>query len=75
MFARQYRRSKAGLWWVWHDPDRLILPQAVIDALKPTIVVCEPTEQAITPPKGGFLRSNNWRRHPHWARASGAALR
>jgi integrase len=26
-------------------------------------------QQAITSPNGGFLRSNNWRRHTHWNRA------
>jgi integrase len=45
------------------------LPQIVIDALKPRIVGRAPTEQAITSPNGGFLRSNNWRRHTHWSRA------
>ncbi len=28
-----------------------------------------PENQAITSPNGGFLRSNNWRRHTHWSRA------
>src|SRR5262249_40210741 len=28
-----------------------------------------PHEQAITSPNGGFLRSNNWRRHTHWNKA------
>ncbi len=45
------------------------LPQIVIDALKPRIDKRAPTEQAITSPNGGFLRSNNWRRHTHWSRA------
>jgi integrase len=45
------------------------LPQVVIDALKPRIVGREPGEQAVTSPNGGFLRSNNWRRHTHWKRA------
>jgi integrase len=45
------------------------LPQVVVDALKPRIVGREPEEQAITSPNGGFLRSNNWRRHTHWSRA------
>jgi integrase len=45
------------------------LPKMVIDALKPRIAGRAPGEQAITSPNGGFLRSNNWRRHTHWARA------
>jgi integrase len=45
------------------------LPQIVIDALKPRIAGRAPAEQAITSPNGGFLRSNNWRRHTHWSRA------
>jgi integrase len=45
------------------------LPQIVIDALKPRIAGRAPGEQAITSPNGGFLRSNNWRRHTHWSRA------
>jgi integrase len=45
------------------------LPQIVIDALKPRIQNRSPKEQAITSPNGGFLRSNNWRRHTHWNKA------
>ena len=45
------------------------LPQIVIDALKPRIENRSPNEQAITSPNGGFLRSNNWRRHTHWNKA------
>ena len=45
------------------------LPQIVIDALKPRIDNRSPKEQAITSPNGGFLRSNNWRRHTHWNKA------
>lgn len=45
------------------------LPQIVIDALKPRIDNRAPTEHAITSPNGGFLRSNNWRRHTDWNEA------
>jgi integrase len=45
------------------------LPQVVIDALTPRVAGRDPAAQAITSPNGGFLRSNNWRRHAHWARA------
>lgn len=45
------------------------LPQIVINALKSRIVGRAPGEQAITSPNGGFLRSNNWRRHTRWSRA------
>ncbi|MCV7377646.1 site-specific integrase [Mycobacterium alsense] len=45
------------------------LPQVVIDALKPRVIGRAPDEQAVTSPNGGFLRSNNWRRHTHWSRA------
>lgn len=45
------------------------LPQIVIDALKARIGGRAPGERAITSPNGGFLRSNNWRRHTHWSRA------
>ncbi|GAB3012246.1 hypothetical protein MBOU_49520 [Mycobacterium bourgelatii] len=45
------------------------LPQVVIDALKPRIAGRGPREQAITSPNGGYLRSNNWRRHTHWNEA------
>lgn len=45
------------------------LPQNVIDALTPRIASRGPGEQAVTSPNGGFLRSNNWRRHVHWSRA------
>ncbi len=45
------------------------LPQIVIDVLKPRIAGRERDEQAITSPNGGYLRSNNWRRHTHWSRA------
>ena len=45
------------------------LPQIVIDALKPRIEKRSPKEQAITSPNGGFLRSNNWRRHTLWNKA------
>jgi integrase len=45
------------------------LPQIVVDALKPRIAGRAPGEHAITSPNGGFLRSNNWRRHTHWSRA------
>lgn len=44
-------------------------PQIVIDALKPRIDNRAPTEHAITSPNGGFLRSNNWRRHTDWNEA------
>lgn len=45
------------------------LPQVVIDALKPRFAGRAPGEQAVTSPNGGFLRSNNWRRHVRWSRA------
>jgi len=45
------------------------LPQIVIDALKPRVAGRAPGEQAVTSPNGGFLRSNNWRRHVRWSRA------
>ncbi|ATO61452.2 site-specific integrase [Mycobacterium kansasii] len=45
------------------------LPRIVIDALKPRIENRSTKEQAITSPNGGFLRSNNWRRHTHWNKA------
>jgi integrase len=45
------------------------LPQIVIDALTPRIENRSPKEQAITSSTGGFLRSNNWRRHTHWNEA------
>jgi integrase len=45
------------------------LPQIVIDALKPRIENRAAGQQAITSPNGGFLRSNNWRRHTHWNEA------
>ena len=45
------------------------LPQIVVDVLKARTAGREPSEQAITSPNGGFLRSNNWRRHTHWTQA------
>ena len=45
------------------------LPQVVVEAFTPRITGRAPREQAITSPNGGFLRSNNWRRHTHWSRA------
>ena len=45
------------------------LPQIVIDALKPRVAGRVSGEQAVTSPNGGFLRSNNWRRHVRWSRA------
>lgn len=45
------------------------LPQVVVELLKAHIAGREPSEQAITSPNGGFLRSNNWRRHTRWPRA------
>jgi integrase len=45
------------------------LPQIVIDALKPRMTARAPGEQAVTSSNGGFLRSNNWRRHVRWSRA------
>ncbi len=39
------------------------VPQLVVDALKTRTAGRAPGEQAITGPNGGFLRSNNWRRH------------
>ncbi len=46
------------------------LPQIAVGefGLKPRIAGHERSEQAITSPNGGFLRSNNWRRHTHWSR-------
>jgi len=45
------------------------LPQVVIDALTPRIGGRASDEPAVTSSNGGLLRSNNWRRHTHWARA------
>jgi len=42
------------------------LPAAVVEALRPHVTGRDPEAPAITSPKGGLLRSNNWRRHTHW---------
>jgi integrase len=45
------------------------LPQIVVDALQKRLAGRAADEPAVTSPTGTLLRSNNWRRHIHWAKA------
>jgi len=45
------------------------LPRIVVDALQKRLAGRAADEPAVTSPTGTLLRSNNWRRHTHWAKA------